>query len=280
MRFVRLLLVLPALVCLTGCLSSYTLVKVKADGTGTVEQTTLISPQMVGMLGGMAAGMAGEGGAKAKPPTVADLFKQEELEAAATTMGEGVRFVSSTPASADGREGVKAIYAFDDVTKLTVNASKAPGSTRGAQTSQPPIVFGLAPGAGDTKVLSVTLPDGKKGDEVPAPPRTSKPGAPAMKDMPPEALAMIKSMFQGAKVGIDVEVDGKVVKTNAPSLNGSRVTVMEVDLGQLMDDPAKLQQMQELGPGASFDQVQKTLGGTKGVTLPAERTTTIQFAGK
>jgi hypothetical protein len=276
-RPLRLLLVLPFTFMLTGCFSSYTLVKVNPTGAGTLEQTTLISPMMVGMMSGMAQSMGGEEGKKAKPTTVTDLFKEEELRNAAANLGQGVRYVSSKPVKADGREGVTAIYAFDDVTKLSVNqAMKAPGGggSSAKVSSESPIVFSMTPGAGGAKVLSITMPEGRK-DAAKA--KTAKPeGAPDMKDMPPEALAMVKSMFQGAKFGIDIEVP-QLIKSNSPHVTGSRVTLMEVDLGTLVEDPARLQRMQDLGPGASFEEARKVLGEVKGVKLPASRVTTIEF---
>lgn len=276
MRIPRLLLVLPLAMCLTGCLSSYTLVKVKPDGAGTIEQTTLINPMMVGMMSGMAQGMAGEAGAKAKPPTVADMFKEEELRAAAANMGEGVTFVSSKAHKADGKEGVIATYAFTDITKVRVNQSLNKGAqAKPSGSTESPVVFGFAPGAGGSKVLSITMPEGKK--SAGAKPAKPEGGAPDMKDMPPEALAMMKSMFAGAKIAIDVEVVGTLIKTNSPHVAGSKVTVMEVDLGALMEDPKKFQELQGLGSGASFEEAQKVLGDVKGVKIPSARTTTIEF---
>jgi hypothetical protein len=276
MRISRLLLVLPFTLCLTGCLSSYTLVKVNPNGTGTLEQTTMINPMMLGMMAGMAQGLGGENATKSKPPTVADMFKEEELRAAATKMGTGVRYVSSQPAKAEGREGVTAIYAFDDVTKLTVNQNASSPSVGGASikaSSESPIIFKLDSGLTGAKVLSITMPEGKPGDQKPA--KAQDPAE--KKDMPPEALAMMKSMFQGAKIGIDVEVAGHLIKSNSPYVNGSRITLMEVDLGALMEDPATLQKLQGLGPGAGFEQARQALGDVKGIKLPAERTTTIEF---
>jgi hypothetical protein len=282
MRMPRLLLVLPLTLGLTGCLSSYTLVKVKANGSGTVEQTTLVSPQMLGMMTGMMQGMAGgqNGGKPVKAPTVADMFKEEDLRAAAARMGTGVRFVSSTPAKADGREGVTAVYAFDDITKLSVNQAMTPPGGKSASITpkdESPIMFGLTGGMLGAKTLSITMPEGKpKAGAKPEKPE----GTPDLKDMPPEMLAMMKTMFQGAKIGIDIEVDGKLIKTNSPYVTGSRITLMEVDLAALLEDPAKLQKMQEFGPNAGFDQVRAALGDIKGVKMPTERITTIDFVGR
>ena len=281
-RPVLALLALPLTLSLTGCISSYTLVKVKPDGTGTVEQTTLISPMMVNMMAGMASGMAGEkDDKKSKPPSMSDMFKEDELKAAAAKMGTGVRYVSSTPAKADGKEGVTAIYAFDDVTKLAVSQGmKAPGKSLDAGgPPESPIVFALAPAAGGSKVLSIKMPEKDKADMKAAAKKKEKSedGPPDMKDVPPEMLAMMKGMFQGAKIGIDVEVAGKLVKTNSPYVAGSRITLMEVDLGALMDDPVRFQKLQELGPGASFEEARKVLGDVKGIKLPPGPVTTIEW---
>ena len=56
-------------------------------------------------------------------------------------------------------------------------------------------------------------------------------------------------MFQGFKVNIDLQVDGKIVKTNADHVKGSKVTLLEMDLGALLADEAKLREVQKvLGP--------------------------------
>jgi len=279
-RPVLALLALPLTLSLTGCISSYTLVKVKPDGTGTVEQTTMVSQMMMGMMSGMAQGMSGEKGSKSKPPSVADMFKEDELRAAAAQMGTGVRFVSSTPAKADGKEGVTALYAFDDVTKLSVSQNmKTPGKSAPSGPADSPMVFALAPAAGGSKILSIKMPEKNQAEmkKAAAAKKEKTDGPGDMKDVPPEMLAMMKGMFQGAKIGIDVEVAGNLIKSNSPYVTGSRVTLMEVDLGALMEDPTRFQKLQELGPGASFEEARKVLGDVKGIKLPPGPVTTIEW---
>ena len=53
-------------------------------------------------------------------------------------------------------------------------------------------------------------------------------------------MQMMKTMFQGFKVAIDLEVVGKILKTNADYVEGSRITLMEIDMGALLNDEAKL----------------------------------------
>ena len=54
MRPIRVLLALVTSVALTGCINSTTLVKLKTDGSGTIEQTTLVNvAAMKSMMPGM-----------------------------------------------------------------------------------------------------------------------------------------------------------------------------------------------------------------------------------
>ena len=61
MSFIRVLLVAPLTFVLTGCLQSATLVTVKPDGSGTIEQTMLVNMQtfktMMAGMGGQAKDM-------------------------------------------------------------------------------------------------------------------------------------------------------------------------------------------------------------------------------
>jgi hypothetical protein len=98
-----------------------------------------------------------------------------------------------------------------------------------------------------------------------------------MQDIPPEAMAMVRSMFEGARLSVDVEVEGRIVKTNAPATTGGRATLIEVDFGQLLSDPSRLQALQSLKPGTDFETVRKTLDGAKGVKIPLTSPVTIDF---
>lgn len=254
-------LVLTAALC-TGCIRSNTLIKVKADGSGTVEQTMLMNTSfMKGMLGGF--GGAQQTGAPSGAPSEADMKR------AATRMGEGVTFVSATPMKdPDGYEGSKAIFSFTDVTKLRVDQDpNLSGSTTGGISTPPkngnPVTFGFAKGTDGASTLTVTLKDDVAKDAA----TPNKPsGGPDMDN--PQMLEMMKTMFKGFKVGIDVEVAGKILKTNADHVAGSRVTLLEMDMEMLLKDDAKLKELQaKLGPDASISELKPYLKDVKGLKI-------------
>ena len=271
----RLALIIAAAVSSAACFTSETVIKVKADGSGTIEQTHLMNEQMIAMAGAMAGAAAKEAGAQGDVPKLEELFSEDQLRRQATQWGQGVRFVSHTPLAQGPMKGASAVFAFDDVNKLSMGGT---GSTAAgtAAPSGPAMRFGLTNVAGRS-VISVTFPE-SVGPAAPSESAGSPASPQAPPQIPPEALGMVKTMFAGARVGIDVEVDGRIVATNAPATTGARATLFAVDFGELLSDPSKLAALQTLRPGVDFDTVRKTLGGVKGVTVPTHQVVSIEFA--
>jgi hypothetical protein len=254
----RVLLVVLTSVALTGCLNSTTLIKLKADGSGTVEQTTLMNvAALKAMVPGADKQMSGSG------------VNQADLERTAARMGKGVRLVSAEPfKAANGFEGSKAIFAFDDINQIQVNTGPSmSGSTDGRvdaePTSEDPVRFKLTR-SGGTSTLTIAFvdkPGGAKTDNSTNP----------MGDMDltnPMMMGMLKSMFAGFKLNIALEVAGSIVKTNAEYVTGSRLTLLEMDMDSLLADEAKLKALQgKLGPDASLSALKPYLKDIKGIKV-------------
>ena len=263
MRHLKFLIVAAAALVTTGCLQADTLVKVNQDGTGTIEQTMLISEQAMGMMGAMGQ-MGAQAGEKAPAPD--KMFDEASLKEAAGKLGPGVRFVSSQPVAATGMKGVKAVYAFDDVSKLQVsNSPSMPGMT-GEGSQNQPVKFQLTKQAGGA-ALRITMPQAEP-DQQKAAPGKPEAGAEAASQVPPEMMGMMQMMFKGMKVRVAVQVNGRIVKTDAPYHTDTTVTLVDVDMDTLMQDPTMLQALQgKLRPGASPEELQAALKDVKGVKM-------------
>ena len=266
---------LVAALASTACFSSETVIRVKADGSGTIEQVNLANKDTLNMAAGMARQAAQQaGGDASRAPNldgIGDLFDEARIREQAGSFGEGVRFVSSEPASKDGLSGVRAVFAFDDV--RLINMSNRPG---GQGPPTPQLRFDLQRAAdGGASTLRIRLPEGTRPAPVGA--DATAPAAPPRQDIPPEALALVRNMFKGARMSIAVEVDGAIVSTDGPQRDGSRVTIFGLDFEQLLSDPTKFAALQGMKPGTDFDTARKALEGVPGVTLPQTRTVSIEF---
>jgi hypothetical protein len=241
----------------SGCINSASLVKIKPDGSGTIEQTMLVNMAAIkGLMSGMGASQTKESGG---------VLNEAEFKRAGERMG--VRPVSLTPMKEGGFEGAKAIYAFDDITKVRVDqdpqlGGRAAGTTPGSRVSTSPIKFGLTR-QGATSVLTITV-DEKAADSATA----RAQDAPSLESIDPAMMQMIKTMFDGFRILIDVEVDGKIVKTNADYVSGSRITLLEVDMAGVFADEAKLKALQsKVQPGSSISELRPYLKDIKGVKV-------------
>lgn len=258
MRVIRTLAVLSAVVTLTACLDSTTIVKVKPDGSGTVEQTTLVNT----------AALKGMMGAQAKPSD-GPVINRDDLERTAARMGKGVKLVSAEPfKGANGFEGTKAIFAFDDINLIQISQDpNISGGTSGRNASEPtaddPVKFNFTRGA-TSSTLTITYID--KAPTRDARPNAAGGGVPDLTN--PMVMNMIKTMFKGFTINIGLEVVGSIVKTNAEYVSGPRITLLEMDVESLLADEAKLKALQgKLGPDVSLSEVKPLLKDIKGIKI-------------
>jgi hypothetical protein len=134
-------------------------------------------------------------------------------------------------------------------------------------SSDSPVKFNFVRNPGGTSTLTINLNDRPVGGGAPKPQETDKPA-----DMPdltnPMMMNMIKTMFDGFKINIGLEVAGSIVKTNAEYVTGPHITLLEMDVAQLFADEAKLKALQsKIGPGASFSEVKPYLKDIKGIKI-------------
>jgi hypothetical protein len=280
MRLLRLTLAVPLALTAVGCINLQTIVKVKPDGSGTLHQTLTMNPQaMEAMMEGMARSMGGEvkkgdkPAAKMEKKTVPGT-SAAEAKAKAAEFGEGVTFTSVDPIEKPDAMGATLNFAFKDVNKLHINPKPdKPGKGMGmgapAAAEEKPedrVKFRFAKAASGNPQLTVVMGEMKrepKKDATPTPPTG------------PEELAMMKQMFKGMRILMAVDVDGKVVKTNSPYVEGNRITIIDFDFEKLMENP-NLKSLDPIFEG-SLDDARTALKGVKGVKMNLEPEVQIEF---
>lgn len=272
---------LTLLGAMTGCVTSDTLIKLNPDGSGVVVQKTLMSTEMISqltaMMQGMTQQMAGSqiGQKEMKMP---ELFSDKDARAKASKMGEGVSYISSRKIKTGGMEGQEATYAFSDVTKLKLSekpeAPSMPGMQEGSVKSS------------ETTFRFSKLPNGHSLLTAVFSPRSSRKGA--SQDSPklpftenktpaPEQMEQIKKLFAGFKIGMAIDVQGSLVKTNSLYQEGTRVTLLEMDFSELLSNEALLQQAAMM-KGQTLDDAKELLKGLKGFKINLDPEVNIEFS--
>lgn len=278
-RFARIAFCVLVTAAVSGCLQSSTVIKMKPDGSGTIEQTTTMNAEAVAQFSSLAA-MGNDKDKKGNP--VDELFSEKDARAAAAKMGQGVTFVSSQKIDTADRKGLKAIYAFTDIGAMRLEEMNAPGGmndsgmTPGAK-KDPPITFQFKQLPGGNGLLTILQPGVDKVDKPSSTPPVA-PGATAAVDpkMAEQGLEMMKTFMKGLKVDIVVQVP-RLVKTNSAYVQGGTVTLLSMDFDQVLSDPDALKKMND---AKSLDDTKALLKGVKGIKVNLEPQLTIEFAGK
>jgi len=202
---------------LSACLEMTSVITVNKNGSATIEETVLLSAQLKAMMA-QGGGGGGQGGPDLKD-LVPDKAKAEER---AKKLGDGVT-VSKYEAvkSPDGREGVKVTYAVKDIKNLEYqpfNADQKEGSK--------PMSFEI-----DDGELTVELPPDEKKKGEPAP---EKPKLP--KEQMEAQLAMMKPMFAGMRVSMQIKGADGIGATDATNVKDGTVTIMDLQFDKLMEN--------------------------------------------
>ncbi len=277
-----ILLTLSAAVSLTGCITFLTEINVIGDGSGTMVQTITMNPEQIKesmetmskQMGAATAESKTDIKDKAASEPAEGPLKEEDLKGKAADLGQGVTFVSARKIDTKTAIGFKVTYAFKDITQLAVNPKPAAAlGTEGAGvSSEDALKFRFNRTPNGNSVVTVVLPP-------------SKPDAPKEQTSAPpphqgeEAMMMIVRMFKGLHMGININVAGKVVKTNSPYAEGSKITLMDIDFDPLLADEKTFKTLNEKMEAAKGDdrKMLESLKGVKGIKITTDPEVSIEF---
>src|SRR5437870_13816641 len=100
MRLIRACAILAISVSSAGCFQMTTLLKVKGDGSGTIEHRMMYSTRALAQMRGLAS-LRGGG----KPVDTADPLSEQQARDIVASLGPGVSYVTSTPIDAGDSKG-------------------------------------------------------------------------------------------------------------------------------------------------------------------------------
>jgi hypothetical protein len=272
MRICRFIPIAVAALLAGGCFHSTTLIRINADGSGTIEQTTLVTEAALQQLRQLAAA-AGENG------KTEDIFSEDQARQMATALGPDVTVVSSTKIkNADG-EGSRAVLAFSDINRLQVKKDPAAADSAGIDSGvsvASNVHFFFSRTSDGRSLLRITSPAGQM-LRLPQPTAPAGSGGAPQTRIAPEQLAMMRQLFAGMRVYVGIEPAGQLVKTNSPFVDGQRVTLVEVSLDQLLANETVFSRLQ----GArSVEDAKAAMKDLPGLKIDLDPEITIEFVGK
>jgi hypothetical protein len=255
----RSALFLGALTC-AGCFQMTTVLKVKGDGSGTLDHRMVYSTRALAQMRSF-GGLGGRAGAQAVDP-----LAEAQARTLAAAIGPGVTYVASKPISTPLGQGREATYAFTDVTELRVSTQPAapPGvtiNTPALKTDGPAVSFSLTHDPDGKAILHILVPEPNFLDAL------GSQGAASQ-------IPMIKTLLGGAHVLLMVEPDGVLLRTSSPYVDGSRVTLLEVDLDEVLKDERLIARLQA---AKTQDEARTAVREAAGVKINLDREIVVEF---
>ena len=262
-KIMELVAVLLVSCGLAGCFQVDQVVTLSPDGSGTVEETFMVSRKIAESMAALTAGMGEQpGAAGSDTATVKEqsFFKDAEIRKRGESFGPDVHFVRMERLATKQFEGYKAVYSFRDISKLRLDQGSPgmPGQVgQGGEPAPKGTEFVFTPGK--TALLVVKQP------------KKSAPAAGTVGMQPParessaEELAMVRQMFDGLRISTTLVIKGKVIDTNATHRTDSTIILTDIDFGKILDKPELLAKMAVLQQGdqAAAMEMIKNLPGMK-----------------
>lgn len=273
--------IILALLILPGCFQVDTVIKVNRDGSGTVEETMLVSKKLLAQMNEMMQGFAGkEGNNEKNKVQFPDIYDPAKLKAKAAEMGSGVTYSSGKKIISDRFEGYQVVYAFTDINKLSLNQNRSEDLTAapatiddGSDKKPEKLMFRFSKGSPAT--LTIRQPEdasvGKVAKEEKSEVQTTED-----KNVTGANIEQFREMMGGLKFSLTVEVCGNIVQTNATHHEGSRITVMDLDFDKLLGNPEQIARLNRLQP-KSFEDVRELARNIPGMKVDLNKELVVKF---
>jgi len=268
-HFFKLFLIVLTVIFQTGCLKVETNITVNKDGSGTIDETILMSKVFVDILTEFSQAV--------DDTTVTQefsLFNEEEIMNAAGNYGEDVKYVSSERISNTEWEGFKATYSFADLNKIQLrpdpDGKLSVGMDEDETTDESPDYYFFNFTSGNISEVTIDRPDIEEdfNDDDTLEQEIE------IEDE--EIDDQFVNMMEGMNILVTMQFNGEIVETNASYVEGSKITLIGLDVGKLLQDKENLEMFKKKQP-SSITELQEMVDKVPGMKLELQKPVTVNF---
>jgi len=271
MKTIKTIIIFVSLTVLFfGCIQVETTINIKKDGSGTINEKVVMSKTFVNMMKEFAQAFQ-----DSTSTEEFSFFKDDEIIADAKDYGDDVNYVAHEFINYDQWEGYQAVYSFNDITKIKIQPdpdTKVGMNDEGTESTEEKEYYFFKFKKGEVSELTIDRPpielnsDSKEGEEVED---TSEQND---EEMGEEFLRMM----EGMKIDIGIQVEGKVVNTNASYVDGSKITLFHMDFGEMMKDKESFKEFKNKEP-KNIEEMKEFLEKFPGMKIEVEKPISVKF---
>jgi len=249
----------PFALILSGCLQVHTVVKVNIDGTGTIEESVTYGKSIA---------------------ILKEIFDDErnelsELRDRSRSYGEGVSYVSSNRIRTKEGRGHRVTYAFTDVNTIRLNQNPDRVVSTGekkTETGKPKtkdeyVTFRFT--KGEPARLAILMPQEDRSTVTVRKDKKSR-------SRDEEGLDIARWLVGDLEISTVVEIEGRVVESNATFRRGSTITLIDIDLDDLLDSEGFLDEASQYEE-MSLNDAKRLMKKYPGIKVELNREVTVSF---
>ncbi|MDA3940171.1 MAG: hypothetical protein PF693_12845 [Spirochaetia bacterium] len=232
MKKIILAVIIPLL--FMGCISSGVTVKVNKDGSGELIQTFKIKRDFVGFL------------SMSEEPTDPNLIDREALELTAQVMGEGVSLSKVEPMpESSPYAGYTAYFSFKDISLIQVSASPSTSPEAASEENNDWILFDFEKGSTSklTMYLNVITEEDENSTIIEEEEELEASAEEGLGDQ-------LKDIYKDMHYWMNFEFTGKIIDTNALFVEGSNITILDMNFENLVENDAVFKKVTNDVPGS------------------------------
>lgn len=249
----------------SGCLKVNSNVIINKDGSGTLEEQVLMSDAVIAMMNEFMSSFQDSTTA----PEEFKLFKEDELKSKASEYGEGVKYISGEEIKIDGWRGYKAIYSFEDLNKIKMETDPNTKVENPQDDGHETEYFSFKFIPGDIAELIIDRPDlsSKMEDEE----------ITEETDTENQELddSLIK-MMDGMTMTISLEFKGEIVETNASYVDGTKITMLDIDFSEILKNKESLELFKK-NPPDNLDEMKAIVENIPGMKVEFKKPVIVKF---
>jgi hypothetical protein len=278
--WIRSSIAAAALVLFAGCIETEIIVILRPDGSGKVVEKILIRKdvkrQLYTMVESLTPGMKPDSGAG--PGDSSSFFNESGLREKASAMGEGVEFVSVEPFETGEAEGYRALYSFKNIGTLRINQNPGESVPLNSHVDggavREFVTFEFSPGP--PAVLTVSTPSVEPAHAADSSGVRGTPQEDKLDEAEKEALEQAKQMFEGFRLAVMLQIEGKILRTNASFVKGNRITLLDMDFGKLLKSPDRLARFAQVNP-RTIEEAKEIVKDVPGIKIDLNEKIEVTF---
>ncbi len=291
-RFNKIVITLLILTLFTSCVRIETILSVNKDGSGTVTEKVMFSKVFVEMMSSLGESFGGDSDVSES----FSIYDEEKLIGKATDYGEGVKYQSSKKISENDWEGYAATYAFTDISKVKLNTDQNDKIDTGMEEDEMEgesmmdekdeyYFFSFEKGGNPKLIINRYEVDLNEESEEEMFEDAYNEDAYNEDDYNEDAdmgsgmdamgNEMMK-MFEDMRFTMTIIVDGDISNTNASYTDGSKITLIDMDFGEMMKNKDAFNQLSENEP-SSVEEMKAVMDMFEGLKMEFEPQVEVSF---